>query len=136
MTDPLATAVLITVLGMGLLFLALVLFWGLLSLLTWQPRPRRAAGPGGEAETGAQAMGDRMAWAAVAAVVVARAEAEAVDHRDRGSAQAATSEGTPTPRPSAWWSLHHQRRLASWTAACPGRQAREGRQTLNKQRRP
>ncbi len=92
----------ITAVGMTLLFLALAFFYGLLSLLTAaiQDRSREpernAATEPAEEEARLQA--------AALAVALARAEAEL-------TASPTTGEATASLPVSPWWALHHQRRL-------------------------
>lgn len=104
------TVLTITVLGMGLLFLALAFFYGLLTAMArlLQDRavvPARPPGTAGEEEARLQA----------AAVAVALARAGLQAPQSRGPALPAEGEAAPSP----WWSLHHQRRLARETR--PGR---------------
>ena len=92
---------------MTLLFLALALFYGLLSLMT-RVLQDQASAPASlvetEAETGAE---QAMLQAAAIAVALARAEAE----------QRAGPLGTPAADKvaavSPWWALHHQRQMTS-----------------------
>jgi Na+-transporting methylmalonyl-CoA/oxaloacetate decarboxylase gamma subunit len=102
--NPLATVLVITALGMGLLFLALAFFYGLLSAMARGLADRAPRSPQAPAlrheDSGAEE--GRMLAAAVA-IALARARVPA---------------GGPVPpagtqAPSAWWSLHHQKRLAS-----------------------
>ena len=105
--NPLATVLVITALGMGLLFLALAFFYGLLSAMARGLADRAPRSPQAPAlhpeDSGAEE--GRMLAAAVA-IALARARVPA------------PPAGGPVPpagtqAPSAWWSLHHQKRLAS-----------------------
>ena len=127
MDNELLLALFITAVGMTLLFLSLALFYGLLTLMTrlFEDRPAEAGGqaPGGlffrlrrpqaqpAAETPAAATAarspDRLR-AAVAAVAIARAEAEEVER-----ARPQPGEDAARRETSAWWALHHQRRMDS-----------------------
>jgi Na+-transporting methylmalonyl-CoA/oxaloacetate decarboxylase gamma subunit len=115
MDNPLVTVLMITVLGMGLLFLALAFFYGLLSGMARglkerdrpaRQQPARPAAGSGEEE--AQSWEAARLQAAAAAIALARARVQAaqpgplVHLEGVGGSQA----------PSAWWSLHHQRQLA------------------------
>jgi Na+-transporting methylmalonyl-CoA/oxaloacetate decarboxylase gamma subunit len=113
--ESLQIALTITVIGMTLLFLSLILFWGLITLLTAvvkdkpaSPAQQVAAEESGKAREGTGAEARARHRAAAVAVVLARAQAEG-----RSSpAVAPVAAGTPADRRvSAWWSLHHQRRL-------------------------
>jgi hypothetical protein len=118
----------ITAIGMTLLFLALAFFYGLLSLMTSVMQDRRlppepqAAGRR-KAAQGLQAAkeleSDRAAAEAGPGLVRRRAAAIAV-----ALARAEAAATGPAPRPpapqeagpaSAWWALHHQRRLQPGT---------------------
>lgn len=104
MDDTLLSALLITAIGMSLLFLTLAFFYGLLWLLTTvaQGRPvanRQARGPAPGPELGKEAALE------AAAIAVALARARAV--------RRAVPPVSPTDITTAdpWWTLHHQRRL-------------------------
>jgi hypothetical protein len=109
----------ITVVGMSLLFLTLVLFYGLLTLLTkvLQDRePGQGIAVAGEpAEPGAD---DAVFQAAALAVALARAEFEVSSTPGRGLAGDVAIEGQQV---NPWWALHHQRQLT------PGSEARRTR---------
>lgn len=117
MDNSLLAALIITVVGMTLLFLFLVFFYGLLALLAevFKDRPSTTT----EQAAGREGMGDRrgldwqedaMLRAVVMAVALARAEAE----QDSGPGAAADSEEVAADLPvSAWWSLHHQRQITT-----------------------
>lgn len=116
MDESLQVALAITVIGMTLLFLSLILFWGLITLLTavvkdkpTTPTQQVTAEDSGKARERAGAEETATLRAAAVAVVLARAEAE---HRS-GPAMAPVADGTSADRQiSPWWSLHHQRQLA------------------------
>ena len=111
--DPLATVLIITALGMGLLFLALTFFYGLLSAMARGLKdraPRSPRVPATHPEDAGEEEGRLLATArlqaAAVAIVLARARVQA------------PPPGGPAPPagaqvPSAWWLLHHQKRLAS-----------------------
>ena len=110
MENSLATALIISAIGISLLFLSLILFYGIISLLTAVTRDRPATPParanGAEEQKGAPA--DRALQAAAIAIVLARAEAEGAARKASSSAPLASGDRDLTP----WWSLHHQHRLA------------------------
>lgn len=115
MDDSLLTALIITVVGMSLLFLFLVLFYGLLALLAavFKDRPSTATEPATGSEgtgdgTGTEGLEDAVIRAAVVAVALARAEAEG--YSGPGAA-ADSAEAVDDSQVSAWWSLHHQRQV-------------------------
>jgi hypothetical protein len=106
--NPLVAALVITAIGMSLLFLALLLFYGLLTLATRQRQSRPPSGPPVAATKGPSHAGQEMMYQAAAlAVALARAEAE-----QASSLVSAPPGPTDLQIPSQWWSLHHQRRLA------------------------
>ncbi len=110
--NSMTTVLMITVLGMGLLFLALVFFYGLLSGMAGVLKDR-AVPPRQEAALAPEGAGEEAAarWqAAAVAVALARAELQA-PLPGSSTLQAEGQGGSHTT--SAWWSLHHQRRLAS-----------------------
>jgi hypothetical protein len=115
--DSLLTALIITVVGMTLLFLFLVLFYGLLALLAavFKDRPstttEQTAGSEGTGDgKGLDGLEDAVHRAAVVAVALARAEAEEYS----GPGAVAGSEEAAANLPvSAWWSLHHQRQVTT-----------------------
>ena len=100
----------VTAIGMSLLFLALLLFYGLLTLATRQRQSRPPAEPLEVVEEGPSHAGQEMMYQAAAlAVVLARAEAE-----QTSSLLSAPPGQSDLQLPSQWWSLHHQRRLARY----------------------
>ena len=107
MDNSLVTVLVISAIGMSLLFLSLVLFYGIISLLATVTRDRTTAPTGRTAGEEEQGVGpaDRMLQAAVVAITLARAEAQG---KAAGSFSQASGERDLTP----WWSLHHQDRLA------------------------
>ncbi|MFN2227917.1 MAG: OadG family protein [Anaerolineae bacterium] len=122
--NPWGTVLMITVLGMGLLFLALTFFYGLLTAMARLLQDRAGARkehravapvqPVTEPQSVVAGSEEEARWqAAVVAVALARAALPAA--RTHGPARPSTGEAAA----SAWWSLHHQRRL--------GRETRQGR---------
>ena len=116
MESPIAAALVITAIGMTLLFLALAFFYGLMALMTSviQDRPAARAssteqeeGPGEARPVGPSE--DALLRAAAIAVAVARAEAEQGFNLVGTPAQ---EEAAATSLLSPWWALHHQRQLA------------------------
>ncbi len=108
LNTPLEISLVVTGIGMAMLFLALVVLYGLMYLMTALIRDRPEAG---EAEQGTGRVergtrdegpepGDRKRRAAVIGVALARAEMELADV-GRGSAAG----------PSAWQQYHRQRVL-------------------------
>jgi Na+-transporting methylmalonyl-CoA/oxaloacetate decarboxylase gamma subunit len=108
--NSVATALVITVIGMTLLFLSLLLFYGLLSLLTATVKDRPSpVAESASAPTQASAEEVTVLRAAAIAIALARAEAE----QGAGLTAAppldvAGTEGQTSP----WWAFHHQRQLA------------------------
>jgi Na+-transporting methylmalonyl-CoA/oxaloacetate decarboxylase gamma subunit len=109
--NPLIVALAITVAGMGLLFLALGFFYGLLSLISSvvrdgpQPAPAaeaadQAAASGGGAPAGAELVHR----AAAIAVALARAESDG---------RPAPAPAGPVDEPLSPWSILHQGRRVS-----------------------
>ncbi|MBN1661139.1 MAG: hypothetical protein JXA93_22295 [Anaerolineae bacterium] len=122
MENTLPMALGITALGMTLLFLALGLFYGLLALLTRVVRDR----DGADQTSGDVAAADTLAAlrddagtarlrAAVAAVALARAEAEV------GAGVVGDPRERDVPAVGGWWALHHGRRLAAPPSPWRGR---------------
>lgn len=116
--NPWVTVLMITVLGMGLLFLALTFFYGLLTAMARLLQDRAGARkehravapaqPAAEPQSMVSGSEKEARWqAAVVAVALARAGLGAPP--SRGSAWSAEAETAP----SSWWSLHHQRRLVT-----------------------
>lgn len=106
MENPLTISLVITAIGMTLLFLSLVLFYGILSLLTAVTRER--AREAEQQETKEHAPEHRALQAAAMAIALARIEAA----QGPGSAGEAARASAGTQDVTSWWSLHHQRRLA------------------------
>jgi hypothetical protein len=106
MEEPLPVALVISAIGMTLLFLSLVLFYGLLSLLTSVTQKRATSGASPEAEPVGEP--ETMLRAAAIAVAMARAEAEA---RPGPAGSPATAEIADRGQPSSWWALHHERQM-------------------------
>jgi hypothetical protein len=107
--NPLVTALLITAIGVSLLFLSLVLFYGIISLLTAVTRDRSEISPAGAdiAEERGGAPERRALQAAAIAIALARAEVEQRPGALNGASASAFSDRDAT----RWWSLHHQHRL-------------------------
>ena len=102
MNTPIASSLVITAIGLPMLFAALALLCGLMYLMTALTRDRSPApGPAVPAEEDQEP--DQAAKLRAAAVAVALARAE----RELGTT-GAPSLGEPA---SAWWVLHHQRQL-------------------------
>ena len=106
MENPLTTSLVITAIGISLLFLSLVLFYGILSLLTavTRERPREA----GRQEPDEHVPEDRSMQAAAIAIALARIEAA----QGPGSAGEAAISPSGDCDVTSWWSMHHQQRLA------------------------
>jgi len=122
MDDPLTISLVVTGIGMLMLFLALALLYGLMVLMTRMTDVRGLIKEQPEAETGEQ--GSRGAreqelvkWrAAVIGVALARAEQQLSEVSALGAEEAASSW-----RVSPWRALHHQRQLT------PSLRTRRGR---------
>ena len=110
MENALVTALVISAIGISLLFLSLVLFYGIISLLTAVTRDRSATTPGWTDVTAEQedTPPARALQAAAIAIALARAEAEGEAGIASDSVSLAPGDRDVTP----WWSLHHQHRLA------------------------
>lgn len=112
MDSSIANALVIALIGMSLLFVSLVFFYGLLALMTAVFRDtsladrRKTKARSGEEETGAHP--EAVLRAAAVAVALARAEAE---ERSGPTILAAPAEARAEKALSPWWSLHHQRQL-------------------------
>ena len=108
MDNPLVTVLVISVIGMSLLFLSLVLFYGIISLLTAVTRERSSAPPGSAdgAEVRKDAPAERALRAAAVAIALARAQA-----RGAGKARDFLTPASADRDVTSWWSLHHQHRL-------------------------
>jgi Na+-transporting methylmalonyl-CoA/oxaloacetate decarboxylase gamma subunit len=106
----LITALAIAAIGMTLLFLALFLFYGMLSVLTATVRdkPSTSAQPMRE-EEGEEKAKEAALRAAAIAVALARAEAEQGSSRPMAPVPAQA----PTGRVSPWWALYHQRQVST-----------------------
>ncbi len=109
MNNSLVVALAITVAGMGLLFLALGFFYGLLTLISSLLQDK--APPVAEVEAVEQAAAERpaeeeaMLQAAAIAVALARAETE--------GKPALAPAGAGVDSLSPWWSLHQGSRMAA-----------------------
>ena len=107
MDDTLVSALLITAIGMTLLFLTLVFFYGLLSLLTATIRDRPAGSDADlEPVRGAGLAEGAKLEAAAVAIALARSQAT-----QRAVVPVAPGQEPAARGPDRWWSLHHQRRL-------------------------
>ncbi|MGQ9600325.1 MAG: hypothetical protein ACUVWZ_13010 [Anaerolineae bacterium] len=107
MENSLEIALSITAIGMTLLFLALALFYGLVSVLTIVARDRDVS-QASRAEEGERPEQEAMLRAAVIGVAMARAEVEQESEGIGSSWQEGKSTGDQV---SSWWMLHHQRQL-------------------------
>jgi Na+-transporting methylmalonyl-CoA/oxaloacetate decarboxylase gamma subunit len=108
---PLTTSLSITAIGMTLLFLALVLFYGLMSLMM-SVLNRAQAGQGAADPHAGPKHNAAALRAAAVAVALARAEAEAEQERASWSSPTKV-DMTAASAPSAWWTLHHHRQISS-----------------------
>ncbi len=109
MNSPLMTTLLISGIGITLLFLALGLFYGLLSLLMRLAEGRHSGGEGAVPDEPEPVGDEAMLQAAAIAVALARAQAE------QTAGPLAPAGMAPLSSPaiaSAWWTLHHQRQLS------------------------
>ena len=107
MENSLVTTLLITAIGMSLLFLSLVLFYGIISLLT-AVTGERAAAPAKATDSTTESRSQPEVGAlqaAAIAIALARAGAE----EGTGSPVLPASDEVDV---TSWWSLHHQDRLA------------------------
>jgi len=119
--SSLFTALTITVIGMSLLFLSLVAFYGLLSLLAAATKDRRSLAAR-TVETGMRGAGDEdrdeaLLRVTAVAIALARAQAERRIEPEPVSGALAGQTGGPAPtaadqQVSPWWALHHQRQMA------------------------
>lgn len=108
MEEPLPVALVISAIGMTLLFLSLVLFYGMLSLLTSVTQERATASASPEAEPVGES--EIMLRAAAIAVAMARAEADAGPSPVSSRATVGIAgRGQISP----WWALHHQRQMVT-----------------------
>jgi Na+-transporting methylmalonyl-CoA/oxaloacetate decarboxylase gamma subunit len=111
--DSLITALGITIIGMSLLFLSLVFFYGLLSFLTATIKDRSSTSTHPPDEEGGEAEIDHQekirVRAAALAIALARAEAE---QRPGFAILPAPHEAVTDQPSSPWWNLHHQRLLS------------------------
>lgn len=106
MDDTLVNALLITAIGMTLLFLTLVFFYGLLSLLTAAIQDRPSSDGSEPAPATSHADGAKLEAAAIA-IALARSQAS-----PQTTPYVPQTEAHAAPGPDRWWLLHHQRRLA------------------------
>ena len=101
MSDIFLETVSISIVGIGLLFLALLFLTGLMFLLTALTRERTAAGPTVPAVSPTHEAGALRARAAVIGVALARSE-------HKSSSPPPPETETPV---GGWRALHHQRQL-------------------------
>ena len=119
MDSPVVTALVITGIGVPMLFLALAMLCGLMYALTALTREGREEGYKGEGEEGNKE-GRKQGYkgeageqdlarqrAAIVGVALARAEAEC-GRPSRPEVKETQSASHVSP----WWTLHHQRQLA------------------------
>lgn len=119
MDDPMNAALLISAVGMALLFLALLLFYGLIVLLgAFSPQltsSGRDNGAGHQVQGPPRTGSDSQRRALAAAVAVALARS--VPRTPPGHAELDSSEqGTRSVAPSAWWTVYQQQRLSEDSA--------------------
>lgn len=100
MENPLITSLVVSGIGLAVLFLALAALYGLMLLMTWLLRDRPAS-PDLRAREAVPRVSDARLRAAAIAIALARAEDEA------GSGGVPAGAGTG----SRWWTLHHHRQL-------------------------
>ena len=109
MDQDLIAALVISAVGITLLFLALALFYGLLVLLAAIFKGHASAGVGGpESASPEPETADAMLQAAAIGVALARTDAErppSLDLIPSGEATAGSHSVSP------WWALHHQRQV-------------------------
>ena len=117
MNNSLLMALIISAVGMTLLFLSLVVFYGLLTLLAAVVKDRPSTrsqkktprvGPGDMPAVDEQK--DNLLQAAAVAIALARAEAKEGTSHGAAVIPAETAADQPV---SAWWSLHHQRQISA-----------------------
>ena len=106
MENPLTTSLVISAIGISLLFLSLVLFYGILSLLTAITRERAKETERQESEE--HGPEHRALQAAAIAIALARIDTAL----GPGSAAQAAGASAGAPDTTSWWSVHHQQRLA------------------------
>jgi hypothetical protein len=107
--QDLIAALVISAVGITLLFLALALFYGLLVLLAAVFKGKASAGVGDPEPAGPKPeRADAMLQAAAIGVALARADAERAPSRKvvpSGEVTAGSHSVSP------WWALHHQRQV-------------------------
>ena len=130
MDNPLVISLVVTGIGMLMLFLALAALYGLMYAMTAVIKDRPEAGAGEQGSRGAGGQGGRGAEeervmrrrAAAIAVALARAERELGSSGSPCPIGAPRAEQAASPwRVSAWRALHHQRQL---TRKLPARRVR------------
>ena len=110
MNDALITALAIAVVGMTLLFLFLLLFYGMLSLLTAAVKDRPSTSSQSmKEEQGEMKAEEVVLRAAAIAVALARAEAEQGSSPPLAPGPSQALSGRVSP----WWALHHQRQVTT-----------------------
>jgi len=112
--DALITALAIAVVGMTLLFLFLLLFYGMLSLLTAAVKDRPSTSAQSMKEEQGEMKAEEVvlraaAIAAAIAVALARAEAEQGSSPPLAPGPSQALSGRVSP----WWALHHQRQVTT-----------------------
>ena len=112
MDSPITVSLVISVIGMTLLFLTLLLFYFLLTLLGLASREQPAIEePRATPESGSATFEEGRSQAAVLGVALARVEAQSGPAPGRSAPRGG---GRSDPRRSSpWWDLHHARRLES-----------------------
>ena len=106
MENPLTTSLVISAIGISLLFLSLVLFYGILSLLTAITRERSKEAEQQEPEE--HGPEHRALQAAAIAIALARIDTA----QGPGSAAQPAGASAGTLDITSWWSVHHQQQLA------------------------
>jgi Na+-transporting methylmalonyl-CoA/oxaloacetate decarboxylase gamma subunit len=109
--NALITALAIAAIGMTLLFLALILFYGMISLLTATVRDKPSTPvPPTKEEEGEGKAEEVVLRAAAIAIALARAEAEEGSSRPTASIPVQSAIGRVSP----WWALYHQRQVSTY----------------------
>lgn len=109
MDQDLVAALVISAVGITLLFLALALFYGLLVLLAAVFKGRASAEGGGSEPSGpGPERADAMLQAAAIGVALARAEADQPAGLNLVPSEEASAAA---PSVSPWWALHHQHQV-------------------------
>ncbi|HID88566.1 MAG TPA: hypothetical protein EYH27_04825 [Anaerolineales bacterium] len=101
MDDLLTLSLIVSGIGMALLFAALFALYGLMYLMTAVIKDRPAAAVPVEEEPAEEDLDEAKRMAAVVAVAMARAERESF------------ASGAPPEEVSPWWALHLHRQLTN-----------------------